>query len=211
MEPHPTATLEAEMSLVHGRPGGPPELVIRYDGTAPPTDLFAALEELGCGHAVVEPPPRSAIDWSRPDPRRGTRYTIEPYAATTRLELPASAPAQLLDRVAPIAERNGVRVSGLPPAAESPGGEVEVVVLVDPAREATLAAAVDGLARCIEREVTEVVRTNTYRGRTCETTVPVIGLVLVVERDRLDDLVVAVSPLAAGAPRVVEPPRDTSA
>ncbi len=233
MDTQPSSTIDAELSFVPARAGSGPELVIRYDGTEPPTDLFAALEALGCGHVVAEPPPRSAIDWTTPDPRRGTRYTIASYVATAHLPLSAAEGGSMAARAATLASDSGVRVVG-DLASPAPGsrvdgdrvegnrvetnrvdgnrvdgnrgsrGDVEVAVCVDAHREPALVAAVDGLARCIEREATELCRTNTYRGRTCETRVPAIRLVLLVGRDQLDDLMSTISPLAAEAPRVLE-------
>jgi hypothetical protein len=60
------------------------ELEIVYDGTAPPTAFFDDLRAIGWQPPVLAPPPAAAIDWSRPDPRTGTRYTLRPYEAIGR-------------------------------------------------------------------------------------------------------------------------------
>ncbi|QGG94501.1 hypothetical protein [Actinomarinicola tropica] len=57
-------------------------LVVHYDGSRPPTALFAAWTGLGWRAPVPASPPRDAIDWATPDPVRGTNHTIRPFAAT---------------------------------------------------------------------------------------------------------------------------------
>lgn len=57
-------------------------LEIDYPGLTPPTSLFAALDRLGWSTPSPMPPPRSAIDWSRPDPSTGERYTVRPWQVT---------------------------------------------------------------------------------------------------------------------------------
>lgn len=57
-------------------------LVVRYDGSRPPTALFAAWAGLGWQPPVPASPPRDAIDWSTPDPVRRTNHTIRPFPAT---------------------------------------------------------------------------------------------------------------------------------
>lgn len=56
-------------------------IVVRYDGSRPPTAVFTAWAGLGWRPPVPAGPPRHAIDWSRPDPARGTSHTILPFAA----------------------------------------------------------------------------------------------------------------------------------
>lgn len=59
------------------------ELELDYDGANPPSGLLAELAALGWEGATACPPPASAIDWSRPDPVKGTRHTIRSFPATT--------------------------------------------------------------------------------------------------------------------------------
>lgn len=70
--------------IVHDLGSAGPELEIEYDGLEPPASLFAALESLGWVAPVPMPPPASAIDWSTPDRRAGTSYSVRPYRATGR-------------------------------------------------------------------------------------------------------------------------------
>lgn len=57
-------------------------LRVDYDGRHPPLELFFVWTSLGWRAPVPASPPRSAIDWSTPDPERGTRHTIRPFPAT---------------------------------------------------------------------------------------------------------------------------------
>lgn len=59
------------------RPGQPTVwLEVAYDGLEPPSALFADLEMIGWRPPAPASPPRSAIDWSTPNPRTGERFTI---------------------------------------------------------------------------------------------------------------------------------------
>jgi hypothetical protein len=60
------------------------ELEIVYDGTAPPAALFDDLRAIGWVPPVPTPPPATAIDWSRPDPRTGARYSVRSFEAAGR-------------------------------------------------------------------------------------------------------------------------------
>lgn len=62
---------------VRTRPGQPTVwLEVAYDGLEPPRALFADLEMIGWRPPVPASPPRSAIDWSTPNPCTGERFTI---------------------------------------------------------------------------------------------------------------------------------------
>ncbi|WP_334144787.1 hypothetical protein [Rhabdothermincola sp.] len=62
---------------VRTRPGQPTVwLEVAYDGLEPPSALFADLEMIGWRPPAPASPPRSAIDWSTPNPRTGERFTI---------------------------------------------------------------------------------------------------------------------------------------
>ncbi|MFN8039427.1 MAG: hypothetical protein U0Q07_09470 [Acidimicrobiales bacterium] len=54
-------------------------LEVGYDGLAPPLDLFDDLAMIGWRPPAPVPPPRDAIDWSRPDEATGQRFTVRPY------------------------------------------------------------------------------------------------------------------------------------
>ena len=202
MERHGESTIEPELRLDPGGAGSAAALVLRYDGTSPPLGLIEAMVALGCGRAAVEPPPRSAIDWHRADPVRGTSYTITPYPATTRLPITGSHVAEVFARAVGLADASGVRVTGDQPADVDRDGEAEVEVVLEPHRELAVVAELDQLARCMARETTVLTRTNTYRGRTCESQVPATRLVLVVGASRLAELLAVVNPVAAEPPRV---------
>jgi len=62
---------------VRTRPGQPTVwLEVAYDGLEPPRALFADLEMIGWRPPAPASPPRSAIDWSTPNPCTGDRFTI---------------------------------------------------------------------------------------------------------------------------------------
>jgi hypothetical protein len=73
-----------DATIVPGAAWRDSALEITYDGTAPPTALFEDLRAIGWVPPVPAPPPAAAIDWSRPDPVTGTRYTLRPYEAMGR-------------------------------------------------------------------------------------------------------------------------------
>lgn len=59
------------------RPGQPTVwLEVAHDGLEPPSALFADLEMIGWRPPAPASPPRSAIDWSTPNPCTGERFTI---------------------------------------------------------------------------------------------------------------------------------------
>jgi hypothetical protein len=72
-----------EARLVRGA-GLRDELEIVYDGTAPPAALFEDLRAVGWVPPVPAPPPATAIDWTRPDPRTGARYSVRSFEAVGR-------------------------------------------------------------------------------------------------------------------------------
>jgi len=71
------------------------ELELCYDGATPPVGLLEELRALGWEGATPCPPPATAIDWSRPDPVRGTRHTIRSFPATTTALLHGTEPHRL--------------------------------------------------------------------------------------------------------------------
>src|SRR5690606_30025427 len=88
------------------------QLVVRYDGSRPPTALFGAWNDLGWRAPVPASPPRDAIDWSTPDPVRGTNHTIRPFTVvdTASLDDDRRRDADDLVRVArALAEQLGCR------------------------------------------------------------------------------------------------------
>ena len=64
-------------------------LEIEHDGSDPPEALLAELREIGWLGAISVPPPASAIDWSRPDPVTGHRFSIRRHRAVVHANLGA--------------------------------------------------------------------------------------------------------------------------
>jgi hypothetical protein len=54
-------------------------LEVTYAGLRPPIALFDDLAMVGWKPPAIPPPPASAIDWSRPDPATGQRFTLSDY------------------------------------------------------------------------------------------------------------------------------------
>ncbi|MCD9622928.1 hypothetical protein [Rhabdothermincola salaria] len=77
-------SLGAALTL-HVEGTAPPEVEISYDGCAPPLELLGHLRALGFVGLVPQPPPSTAIDWTRPDHDGAvTGFTLRPYAAMSR-------------------------------------------------------------------------------------------------------------------------------
>ena len=70
-----TAT-EAELIFTFAKRA--PEVLLSFEGTAPPMGLFGDLQRLGWVVPSPPPPPSSAIDWT-PDPTTGADYTLRPW------------------------------------------------------------------------------------------------------------------------------------
>src|SRR5690606_39213577 len=64
-------------------------LRVDYDGTRPPLELFFVWTSLGWRAPAPAGPPKDAIDWSTPDPAKGTSYTIRSFPATGTATLDA--------------------------------------------------------------------------------------------------------------------------
>ncbi len=83
-----TATTTVRLET-RGAQGGSAWLEVDYDGLTPPLDLFGDLAMVGWAPPTPAPPPRDAIDWSRPDEATGQRFTVRPYRVTgAKVEAP---------------------------------------------------------------------------------------------------------------------------
>ncbi len=134
---------------------GPPEVTVSYEGTAAPLTIFMHLAALGFEGLAPQPPPVDAIDWTTPDPVRGTTHTVRPYPAVSvgRYEGPTPDRDRAVDAARLIFER--LTRSTLPPpppsaavptngtaASRRPPPAVAAVATPPPRRpEATVAAA----------------------------------------------------------------------
>lgn len=196
-------------------------LDIEYDGSQPPSDLFAELRALGWEGAVPTSPRADVIDWRTPDPVRGTAYSVLPHVVVIHATLQADVETcpELRRRTQAILARHGfadVDVDAETPAPartpapapaptvlEDPGGAIELVDVLSPlptAAAVELVAA--GIAEVVEREdVTEVVE-STFRGNVSQTAVLLRRLRLRVAADRHDELVSLLS--IVGVRRIVQ-------
>ena len=205
---HPAIPLQ--VSLAAGSPIGITELEVVYDGTAPPFELFSALARGGWNQPVVSPPPRSAIDWGTPDPVNGTRYTISPYRAVSRVAPKSDrASGDLIDAAMTMARAHGASVPDHP-VDETTRTDTLADTLTDIVVSAVIATArLEGTLEMfgpsvvvLERTPTVITATNTYRGRTCESQSPAIRLSVCVPAAGLDEVTSILQQVSASAPEV---------
>ena len=195
------AAIDAELRLAADHAPGRTELELVYDGTRPPEALFDSIARLGWHRPVAAPPPRSAVDWSTPDPVRGTRYTVRPFAAVVHL-VPGErhdAPRSV-DEVVAVARAHGVRIA---PALEPSAGVIALVsVTVAPNSVDGVVGAVPQAA-VVDPPARYVTRPSPYRGRTTETEQPAVWLLFQVPAEVLDEVIstLARSPVLV-APRI---------
>jgi hypothetical protein len=191
--------IECELHLASDHTPGRTELDLVYDGTRPPEALFDAIASVGWQRPVAAPPPRSAVDWTAPDPARGTRYTVRPYRAVVHV-VPGDPPAhtQPVAKVVSLARAHGVRIG--PELEPEAPAQILVSTTVSPHAVATVADMVPQAA-LIDQQPRPFVRTTTYRGRSTDTEVPAVRLLFQVPVEVVDDVLSAL----AGAPLLVAP------
>ena len=195
--------------------GSAVELELIYDGTFPPQTLFDALEASGWEHPVVVPPPASAIDWSTPDPIKGTRYTVLPYRAVSRVALVGSdrsgravelamATAHAHGAMVPDRYRPGVTLETGPtsPTPDDAGSVATLTVVLPIDRVDVTLTTLGEAVVLVDQHPTTVKRTHSYRGRSVETEAPATELVLRVRSGRLADVQSELSRVASVAPTV---------
>jgi hypothetical protein len=205
----PVPEIRLEVSVASGSPIGITELEVVYDGTKPPIGLFDALVAAGWSQPVAAPPPRSAIDWATPDPAAGTRYTIAPYRAVSRVALPPDrngtglVDAGLVDAAMVTAASHGASVPVLVPTTPeaSLADAIVSAVIATPRVEGAVAMFGPSVV-VLERTPTVITTTNTYRGRTCESQAPAIRISVCVPAAELDDVTTILQQVAASAPEV---------
>src|SRR4051812_26823950 len=71
--------IELAVRIVPKGANGTVRLAIDFDGAQPPNLFFADLDMIGWQVAAMPPPPREAIDWSRPDPETGQRFSLSSW------------------------------------------------------------------------------------------------------------------------------------
>jgi hypothetical protein len=108
-------------------PTAAPEVVVAYDGTTAPMGLFLSLGAVGFAGLAPQPPPADAIDWTTPDPIRGTNHTVLPYraASTGRFDGPLKDRERAVDAARLILER--LAGPSLPPPPDAPPPPVAAV------------------------------------------------------------------------------------
>ncbi|MGE3620439.1 MAG: hypothetical protein AB7L84_08250 [Acidimicrobiia bacterium] len=211
---------------VRGGAARPPVLEVDYDGSAPPEPLLADLRALGWEDVRPEPPPSSAIDWSRPDPTRGTRHSVRPFPARIHGTLgPGVDVGAIAARTAAVLARHGLHDAptaaapsppigpGTPatvPAAagrsrreaDQPPGPRLVDVVVDAALAAVTRAQLAGVAEVVEAVEETWTTSVSFRGQQAELHHPVQRLRLAVPHAAYGELlgVLARHPVRAVRP-----------
>ncbi|MFN8039426.1 MAG: hypothetical protein U0Q07_09465 [Acidimicrobiales bacterium] len=126
-----TATTTTVRLESRGAQGGTAWLELDYDGLAPPVDLFGDLAMVGWTPPTPAPPPRDAIDWSRPDEATGQRFTVQPYRVTgAKVEPPRGTGPRgqwtpderraFLQVLGGVLARHGLSLGGATPAPAPP-------------------------------------------------------------------------------------------
>ena len=110
-------------------------LRVDYDGRHPPLELFFVWTSLGWTSPVPASPPREAIDWSTPDPARGTNHTIRPFRATGTATLDSTSRSQADEMVREALE--AARRLGCEVDVPAPTPEIDLRDVPEPAAPET--------------------------------------------------------------------------
>lgn len=179
------------------------EIELRYDGAHPPLDLLADLTRLGWEGATACPPPAHAIDWTCPDPDRGTRHTIRSFDAVTTASLNGTDPhrAAGVEQARLVLARHGV----LPDAPDAPRDDpsltslspntstIRFEVVVPPGLAADVRALAQGIGEVELDEPDLWTSSTTYRRSKTVEHHEARRLVLAVPANRRDELLMALS------------------
>lgn len=200
------------------------ELLVSYDGRQPPLDLFSTWTSLGWHPPTPALPPRSAIDWSTPDPETGRAYSLHSWDAQGVATLAQHSRDDVNRLAGAVAAARGlgyevVEVStAATPAApdpsdprpspvDSPDPRSEThthitAVLLAHAAPSLVAGARSRGATVVTRE-TSISRTVRYRGSTNVTQTPAIEVEIDIADGEVDAVVSALTPHATSPPQVV--------
>jgi hypothetical protein len=178
--------------FVPGVGGSLGELVLEYDGLEPPLALFAELAGAGWTAPVPVPPPADAIDWSRPDPATGKRYSVKPYRAEGRsrpqgrLAFAAEQVGELVDRhrrAEAMREATASTPTERTPSPSIDDGAIAAAVVVatlPPERVEVLLRAHPSVV-VVRRTPTTRRVLGSYRGRQSEVVMPAVDVELRVD------------------------------
>jgi hypothetical protein len=190
------------------------ELEIEYDGIAPPTPLFDDLRTIGWVPPVPTPPPATAIDWSRPDPVTGARYSLRSYPAAGRaVPGPDAQDLATLERVvarhrppeadvpsapAPAAGVTPATAPGAPPtepdAALSREREVQIGATVEEARATDVRDALTRRGLVVRSTRMSLTAPGGYRGSTSGTQEIAVRIQLRAPISQIDEVVAILGP-----------------
>ena len=168
-------------------------LEIEYDGSRPPLALFAELREIGWSGVVPCGPPADAIDWSRPDPARGTRFTVRPFDAvlSASIEGARDEREQAVARARIALDRHAHDTGTEAPMASARPAASMVLAEVACAAPRTPAVrqAVGAYGVVLHERLDTVVVSGSYRGRESSTPMTVSRMHVRVDESRYDELV----------------------
>ncbi len=86
--------IDLAVRIVPKGANGTVRLAVDFDGVRPPTLLFADLEMIGWHVAAPPPPPREAIDWTRPDHETGQRFSLTSWQVVGHVVDPPTGSAR---------------------------------------------------------------------------------------------------------------------
>ena len=176
---------------------------LRRSAAEPPVEVFAAWAEMGWVPPTPTPPPRSAIDWTTPDPATGRPYSIRPYRAEG---VAVPRPGIRVDERHVDDALEVLRASiGLAAAVPAPEND-DHMVRISTSQPVHAAGEVEARARAmgaaVQRRQTTVERQVPYRGSTNTVSSPVVDLAIDVARSRMR-AVLDVASRTALAPAVI--------
>lgn len=196
------------------------ELLVSYDGSHPPLELFDTWAGLGWATPTPALPPRSAIDWGTPDSETGRAYSIRPWDATGVATLPqhSSDAAKRLAGAVEAARRLDYEViDGGPTTASSTqlepeprdsadapdlAGQVHISAVLLAHVAPSLIAGARSRGATVEAHETSISRTVRYRGSTTVTETPAVEVEIDITEREVAAVVSALTPHATSAPRV---------
>jgi hypothetical protein len=182
-------------------------LDISYDGSEPPVDLLAGLRRLGWEGAVPPSPRADVIDWGRPDPARGTAYSVRSHevAISASLRAEDAEACQAIRRATDeLLARHRAPAAVPPGTTGTPASTVVVEVTCASAGAATLEAALHELGEVVERGRSSEVVLLRFRGNTTESVVQLARFRVRVAASVQVGLAGRLSPLGARSVTLVQ-------
>jgi hypothetical protein len=160
-------------------------LDLSFDGSEPPMELLAELRRLGWEGAVAPSPRADVIDWGRPDPARGTGYSVRPHpvAISASLQARDAATCQAIRRAT-----DELLARHRAPAAAPSAASALADVTCAASHAASVEAALAALGEVVERGRASEVVVLRFRGNTTESIVQLARFRVAVAPSDLEGL-----------------------